>query len=256
MSVVTISGIAFAAMFGAALLVMSLRSKLPDRYLSNESKEVIRLGTALIATMAAVLLGLLISSTRSSYEEKRGQVIRMTADLIELDILMKDYGPEAEHVRLAMRDAVPPMIDSIWRPNAGSFRRDANAVPDAGTEAILSAIEQLSPQSDGQRARRERALQVSVDLAQIQLILFAQPANAIATPFITVLVLWLAFLFASFSISALPNPLIVVVLAFSALAAASAIFLILDLDSPFAGLLQIPSAPLRNALPSLAPLVR
>src|SRR5262249_8375987 len=154
-------------------------------YLSADSKDVIRLGSALIATMSALLLGLLISSTRSSYEEKRGQVIRMTADMIELDLLMKDYGPEAQPVRQTMRDAVPTMIDSIWRANAARFRPNANAVPDAGTEAFLTKFLELSPHDDDNRARRERALQVGLDLAQIQLILFAQPANAISTPFIT-----------------------------------------------------------------------
>jgi hypothetical protein len=252
MNVIAVSAIAFAAMSAAAILGMLLRSILPDRYLGADSKEAIRLGSALIATMSALLLGLLVSSTRGSYEEKRGQVIRMTADMIELDLLMKDYGAEARPVRQAMRGAVPSMIDGIWRANAGGFRSDANAVPDAGTETVLSDIEQLSPQNEGQRARRERALQVGLDLAQIQLILFAQPANAISTPFITVLVLWLTFIFGTFGICAPPNALTVVVLLVSALSAASAIFLILDLDTPFGGLLQIPSAPLRNALPPLS----
>ena len=119
---------------------MLLRSIVPDRYLSAESKEVVGLGTALIATMSAVLLGLLISSTRISYEEKRNQVIRMTADIIELDLLLKDYGPEARPARQVMRDAVPLMIDSIWRDNASRFRSEANAVPDAGAEAVLSKL--------------------------------------------------------------------------------------------------------------------
>ena len=252
MSAIAISGIAFASIFGATVLSMLFRSILPDRYLSVGSKEVVTLGITLIATMSAVLLGLLISSTRISYEERRNQVIRMTADIIELDLLLKDYGPEARPARQVMRDAVPPMIDSIWRENASRFRPEANAVPDAGAEAVLAKFMELSPRDDDHRARRERALQVGLDLAKIQLLLFAQPANAISTPFITVLVLWLTFIFATFSIYARPNPLIIVVLLVCALAASSAIFLILDLDRPFAGLLQIPSAPFRNALPPLA----
>ena len=252
MSAIAISGIAFASIFGATVLGMLLRRILPDRHLSAESKEVIGLGTAVIATLSAVLLGLLISSTRTSYEEKRSQVIRMTADIIELDLLMKDYGPEARPVRQVMRDAVPTMIDSIWRDNVSRFRPEANAVPDAGAEAVLAKLMELSPHDDDQRARRERALQVGLDVAKIQLLLFAQPANAISTPFITVLVLWLTFIFGTFSIYARANPLIVVVLFVCALSASSAIFLILDLDRPFAGLLQIPSAPLRNALPPLS----
>ena len=251
MSAIAISGIAFASIFGATVLSMLFRSILPDRYLSVGSKEVVTLGTTLIATMSAVLLGLLISSTRISYEERRNQVIRMTADIIELDLLLKDYGPEAVSARQGMRDAVPPMIDSIWRENASRFRPEANAVPDAGAEAVLSKLQELAPHDDGQRARRDRALQVGLDLARIQLLLFAQPANAISTPFITVLVLWLTFIFATFSIYARANPLIAVVLFVCALSASSAIFLILDLDRPFGGLLQIPSAPFRNALPPL-----
>jgi len=251
MSTIAISGIAFASIFGAAVLSMLFRPILPDRYLSGGSKEVVGLGTALIATMSAVLLGLLISSTRISYEAKRNQVIRMTADVIELDILLKDYGPEARSARQGMRDAVPPMIDSIWREKA-SFRPEANAVPDVGAEAVLSELQELSPHDDGQRAKRDRALQVGLDLARIQLLLFAQPANAISTPFITVLVLWLTFIFATFSLYARANLLTVVVLFICALAASSAIFLILDLDRPFGGLLQIPSAPFLYALPPLA----
>lgn len=252
MSAIAIAGIAFASIFGATVFGMLLRTVLPARYLSEESKEVVTLGVTLIATMSAVLLGLLISSTRTAYEEKRSQVVRMTADIIELDLLMKDYGPEARTARQVMRDAVPSMIDFIWRDNASRFRAEANAVPDAGAEAVLYQLAQLSPHDDGQRARRERALQVGLDLAQIQLLLFAQPANAISTPFITVLVLWLSFVFATFSLYARANPLIVVVMFVCALSASSAIFLILDLDRPFVGLLQIPSAPLRHALPPLA----
>jgi len=251
MSAIAIAAIAFASMSAFALLGMSLRSILPARYLSAESKEVVGLGTALIATMSAVLLGLLISSTRISYEVKRDQVIHMTADLIELDLLLKDYGPEAQPARQGMRDTVPLMINSIWRDSAGLFRAAANTAPDAGAETVLSELQALAPHDDSQRAHRDRALQVGLDLAKIQLLLFAQPANAISTPFITVLVLWLSFLFSTFTLYARPNPLIVVILLVCALAAASAIFLILDLDRPFAGLLQIPSAPFRNALPPL-----
>ncbi len=251
MSAVAISAVAFASIFGATLVGLLLRSRLPDRYLSAGSKEVVTLATGLIATMSAVLLGLLISSTRTSYEEKRNQVIHMTADILELDLLLKDYGAEAQPVRQVMRTAVLSMIDSIWRDNASHVRPDANAVPDVGAEAILAQVEQLSPHDGRQRARRERALQVGLDLAQLHLLLFAQPANAISTPFITVLVLWLTFVFATFSIYARANGLIVVILFVCALSVSSAIFLILDLDSPFAGLLQIPTAPIRNALPSL-----
>src|SRR5262245_17109295 len=104
MSAIAISALAFASIFGAALLGMLLRSILPDRYLNAASKEVVTLAIGMIATMSAVLLGLLISATRTAYEEKRNQVIHMTADIIELDLLLKDWGPEARPARQVMRD--------------------------------------------------------------------------------------------------------------------------------------------------------
>ncbi|MDX2170328.1 MAG: hypothetical protein SF182_24865 [Deltaproteobacteria bacterium] len=165
MSALAIAGATFASIAAVTLLGMWLRAFLPDRYLSAESKQVVSLATALIATLSAVLLGLLISSTRTSYEEKRNQVIRMTADLIELDLLLKDYGPDAQPARQAMRNAVPLMIDSIWRDGAGRFRSEANAAPDAGAEAVLYELQALAPRDDSQRAHRDRALLVGLDLA-------------------------------------------------------------------------------------------
>ena len=250
MSALAISGLAFALIFGSTVLGMFLRRILPDHHLSAESKEVVRLAIALIATLAALVLGLLIASTRSSYDQTSSQITRMITDVIVLDRLLDEYGPEATPLRQMLRNSIAPTVDSIWRGDnraAGPFR------PNAQGETAFYRLQELAPKSDVQRALQNRAIQVSTDLVQTRLLLFAQPSDAMSTPFVVVLVLWLVVIFGSFSVFAQPNATIFVVLLVCVLSASSAIFLILEMGRPFDGLMQIPSAPLRNAL---APLPR
>src|SRR5205085_5235837 len=114
------------------------------------------------------------------------------------------------------------------------------------SESAYYRIQELVPQNPVQRALQSRAIQIATDLAQTRLLLFAQPVDAISTPFLMVLVLWLALIFTSFSIFAPPNGTDTTVLVVCVLSASSAIFLILEMGSPFDGLMQISSEPLRN----------
>ena len=120
-------------------------------------------------------------------------------------------------------------------------------------EAAFYKLQELSPQNDTQRSLQGRAIQVSTDLAQTRMLLFAQKDSPIPAPFLAVLVFWLTIIFASFSLFARPNATVIGFLFIFVLSAAGAIFLILELSQPFSGLMQISSAPLRNALGSLGP---
>ena len=245
LSAIAVSGIVFALICGGTLLGMLLRSRLPEHHLSTESKEVVRLATALVATLAALVLGLLVASTRSTYEQTSSQISRMTVDAVVLDWLLAEYGPETAPLRQALRDTMGAMADSIWRPDSrvvGPFHANG------ASEAAYYKIQALVPHDAVQRALQARATQIATDLAQTRLLLFAQPADAISTPFLMVLVLWLALIFMSFTIFAPPNGTVAVVLFVCILSASSAIFLILEMGSPFDGLMQISSDPLRNAL--------
>src|SRR5262245_61426097 len=97
---------------------MFLRYKLPEHHLLGDSKDVIKLATALIATMSALVLALLFSSTRQSYERTTAAVSRMTADLVQLDRVLAEYGPEAAPLRTTLRAEVGSLIDSIWKEDA------------------------------------------------------------------------------------------------------------------------------------------
>ena len=163
-----------------------------------------------------------------------------------LDNLLAEYGPEGRPIRQQMRGVIGPFADQIWREKQASsatpFERNASA------EQVYLAVQALSPQNDLQRSLQVRAAQISNDLAQTRLLLFAESGSVIPAPFLAVLVLWLVIIFASFSLFSALNATVFTCLSLFALSASCAIFLILELSQPFSGLMAISSEPLRHAL--------
>jgi hypothetical protein len=252
MNSVTISGIVFACIFGGTLLGMILRAILPEKHLSAESKDLVKLGMGLIGTMTALVLGLLIASAKSSFDTQRNGVAQLAGNIIFLDRTLAHYGPEAKDVRDMIRASVADMLQRTW---PGENSNSGQAAEKAGTEGkyegVYEKIQELTPKNDAQRAFQAQALKTATDIAQARWLLFAQKGSSIPTPFMVVLVAWLTLILASFSLFASPNGMVFATLLICALAVSSAIFLILELDRPFDGIIQISSAPLRNALAQL-----
>jgi hypothetical protein len=249
MSPAVLSCLIFALTIGGIVLGALLRTTLPQHHLSKESQDVVRLGAGLVATMAALVLGLLIAAAKGSFDTQSGQVRQVTADIILLDALLEQYGPDAQPIRVEMRSVIGPLADRLWHEKpvaaAAPFAMNAKA------ENVYIAIQALSPKNDLQRSLQARAAQVSTDLAQTRLLLFVESDSAIPAPFIAILAFWLIIIFASFSLFAALNVTVFSFLSLFALSASCAIFLILELSEPFTGLLMISSAPLRNALGAL-----
>ena len=249
MSPGVLSCVIFALTLGGIVLGALLRTTLPQHHLSKDSQDVVRLGVGLIATIAALVLGLLIAAAKGSFDTQSGQVKQITANMILLDLLLEKYGPEALPIRVEMRSVIGPLADRLWHEKladaAGPIAKDTKA------EGVYVAIQALSPKNDLQRSLQSRAAQISTDLAQTRLLLFAESDSAIPAPFIAILAFWLIIIFASFSLFAALNVTVFAFLSLFALSASCAIFLILELSQPFTGLLMIPSAPLRNALAPL-----
>jgi Protein of unknown function (DUF4239) len=246
MSALALSAIVFALTLGGILLGALLRNALPQHHLSKDSQDAVRLGVGLIATMAALVVGLLISSAKSSFDTQNGHIEQMTADIILLDNLLEQYGPEAKPIREQIRSAIPSFVDRIWHEKAANTRAPYEV--NSGAEKIYLAIQALTPQNDLQRSLQGRATQISTDLAQTRFLLFSESSSAIPLPFLGVLAFWLIIIFASFSLFSSLNTTVFVSLSLFALSASGAIFLILELSQPFTGLLEISSAPLRNAI--------
>ena len=243
--------IAFAFIFGGVLIGAGLRRALPQRHLAEDTKDVVRLGTGLIGTIAALVLGLLIASASGSYQTQSGHVQRMTADIILLDTLLAQYGPEARPARELLRRAVGVIVERIWRENSSASATQAPFRITAAGEETFAKIQQLPAQSEDQRLLKSRAVELTVGVAQTRLLLLEQGGSSMPTPFLAVLIFWLSMIFASFGLFSRLNPVEAGVLFICGLSASGAIFLIVELGQPFSGFMQISRTPLRNALAPL-----
>lgn len=234
---------------GCILAGILLGGLLPGDKLSADAKEVIRLSTGLIGTIAALVLGLLIASAKSSYDTQSGQIRQITANIVLLDLILSQYGTETTEARQALRRNTNVIVRQIWesdkRASAEPFQVNAEALE------LYQRTQGLNPPTDAQRNLQGRAIQLITDTAQARLLLFTQAQRPIPIPFLAILIFWLTMIFASFSLFARPSPLVIGTLTLFALSATGAIYLILELGQPFTGLLMIPSDPMRHALPPL-----
>jgi hypothetical protein len=247
------SVIVFACVLGGMALGMFLRNRLPEQHLSGDTKDVVKLGTGLIGTIAALVLGLLIASANSTFQTQSSQIQELTADVVLLDLTLAQYGPETDSVRVLLRRGVAAMADRIWRENGSSSEKVTQFEASAAGLALYNEILKLSPRNETQRSLQTKAIGTLQDLGKVRLLLFTEGGMAIPMPFLVVLIFWLAIIFASFSLFADNNATTVVALCIFALSASASIFLILELSQPFTGLMMISSEPLRNALAPIGP---
>jgi Protein of unknown function (DUF4239) len=250
MNMVLIAVILFAVLVGAALLGRRLRRYLPEDHLSADSRDAVKLAMGLVATMTALVLGLLVSSAKDSYDTKRSEVIQMAAKVVFLDRVLNLYGSEAAAARGELRAAVSDAVRHIWQTDRS---RPGQLAPNPQVgDALYVSIQQLSPHDDTQRALKAQVASLMVDLGQLRSLLIAQSIPSISKPMLIILVSWLVVIFFGFSLVAPPNATTTLALVASAFSVACAIFLILELDQPFGGLIHIPSEPLTNVLNHLA----
>jgi hypothetical protein len=248
MSSLEISFITLAVVFGGALLGMALRAVLPQNELSAESREVVKLGMGLIATMAALVLGLLIASAKSSFDTQNAELTEMSSKVVLLDRVLAHYGPDAKEARDVLRTSVVDALNSL------SSNKDAVLTQygsSANGEILYDKIQGLSPKDDAQRSIQAQALSIMMALGQTRWLVAAQRGNSVSVPMLVVLVAWLTIIFISFGLFAPRNTTVIVSLLVSALSVSGAIFLILEMYSPYAGLIHVTGAPLRAALAHL-----
>ena len=236
-----------ACLCAAVLLGTRVRRRLPEHHLNADTKDAVKVAVGLIATMSALLLGLLVSSAKASYDTVRSEVIQMGAKVTFLDRVLHLYGAEAAPVRARFHGALKAAIRQMWSPDSRA------AAPDVHTgDSLYLAIQSLSPHDDLQRSLKDQALGLATELAQLRTLLHAQSLASISRPLLVVVVVWLVIIFFSFALFAPPNATATLALTVSAFSVAGAIFLILEMDRPFTGLIQISSEPLVNALSQTA----
>jgi hypothetical protein len=244
MNSIVVSSIIFACVFAAAVVGMVVR--VPEEHLGSDAKDVVRLATGLVSTMAAIILGMLVSSAKSSYDARKNDVAEMSSEIVNIDRLLGRYGPETADLRAEFRQTVEFGLYRIW-PKQASLHAELR--PGDRGEILAAKLEQLAPNNDRQASIKTQVMSLLVTARQTQWLLFLKvEQNAVPLPLLVVLVAWLASIFLSFGLFAAPNSTTIVTLALSALAVSAAIFIILEMDTPFSGVLRISPEPVLEAL--------
>jgi len=234
--------------FGGAVCGILLRRALPQTHLSADSNNAVSKGMGLVATMAALVLGLLVSSAKTFYDSQSAELTDMSSKVIFLDRVLAHYGPETKEARDLLRGAVVANLDRIWPEERG---RTPEMVPTSTAEAVLDKIQALSPKDETQRSLKVQALSMVLVLGQTRWLVYEQGAGSVSKPMLVILVFWLAAIFFSFGLSAPRNATVTTAFFISGLSVSGAIYLILEMYTPFRGLIEISSAPLRFALAHL-----
>ena len=233
----------FAVLYLGSVLGFALRDRLPSHHHDADSRELRKVGTGLIGTMAALVLGLLVASAKSAYDEQKADLTHLSADIGLLDRTLAHYGAGTEEARGHLRQTAENSL-------AGLFVRSPTT-PTGASEALYDSVGRLVPASEQQQALKEAASHLAMEIARTRWLMHEQAGNNVSMPLLIILVFWLAIIFVNFGLQSKANASVQVALVMSALSVAAAIFLILEMDHPFQGIIRITDAPLRHVINQL-----
>ena len=246
-----ISLIALALIIAGTLIGAFARTFLSDEHLNSDTKDVVKMSVGLIATMSALVLGLLIATGKTSFDARVTQVRQIAANALLLDQALTQYGSDTANVRIALRLSFGLMVDRIWNENSSQSRPPSAFHMTGAADSFIQSLVNLPAATDYQRALKTDIVNTASEIAKDRLSLFVQGRDTISMPFLIILVFWLTVIFGVFGLLTRLNILAAIIMLLCAVSVSGSIFLILDLNRPFDGLMRIPSAQMRNALPPL-----
>lgn len=242
------AGMVLVCVFGGALFGVFLRTVLPDHHVNDASKGTVALVMGLVATLAALVLGLLVASAKSSFDVANEGFRQSAAKLILVDRTLAQYGPEAGELRVLIHKNAAARLEQLFPKDGTSRATLSSPQGTAATESVLHRIRALSPQNEAQRVMQSRALELMEAVTQARWMAIEEEDDRIPGPFLFVLVFWLTVMFASFGLSAPRHATTFAVLFLGAVSVAAAIFLIEELYDPLSGVIAVSSAPMYKAL--------
>ncbi|MEI5998980.1 DUF4239 domain-containing protein [Paraburkholderia bengalensis] len=240
--------IIFACIFCSALLGLYLRTLLPEHHLDDDSIGVVKLATGLIATMAALVLGLLISSAKSSFDTVNASVTHEAANVILLDRILAQYGPPTQEIRGTLKRFVAGVIQQVASGDPAQLKALHGPEARERAENLERELETLSPQTDMQRRLQARAIEVADNALAVRELGLLEAAGSTPVALLIALVLWLCIIFGAFGLFTPVNATVIVALFLGALCTSVAIFLILEMNTPLDGIVTVSLSPMREAL--------
>lgn len=253
MSPVMTSIVFAVTMLAGAGLGSFARSRLPGHHLDGDTKDLVKVGVAFLATLAALVLGLIVASAKSSFETKTAEVQQAAGKVLQLDSTLRRIGADAEPARAILRTLVAARVAQFRTviPDEKSIPAFINAAN--GMEGLRDSIQRIEPRGERQRAEVAKALHITDEVEEIMSLAVAQSGSSITTPLLVVLMFWFAVITAGWNLFAPPNGTTLAVNILCAMSVASAIFLILEMDRPFGSVIRVSDHPLRAVMSQLGP---
>ena len=248
MSSLTVGMISAAGIFAGSLLGIALQRLLPGHHLNKETQDVVKLSAGTIATLTAMVLGLLVSSAKSSFDTTNTAIVQGGTKIIVLDRALAAYGPETNPAREQLKQSIAASIERAWPLHKTGVSTLTTLEHSSGMELVRDRLRELKPETDAQRQILAQAQQTVSDLNHTHWLLIEQSQNQLPLSLLLILVFWLALLFVSFGLFSPPHVTAVTVLFVGSCAVSAAIFLVLELNRPLDGLLKVSNRPLLAAL--------
>jgi hypothetical protein len=250
-SAIAIACLAFVCCCGAALAGMILHIWLPDSHLDGDSKDTVRLVLGLIATIAALVLSLLIASAKGSYDTQAAELQKMSADVAQLDRMLVLYGPETRDIRDVLRQTVTMAHQRIWPPQGDEPPNLDPSHSRGQVDLFFGKLQNLSPKTGAQTRAQDAAWQLAASLTEVRMLMYEQLGQSVSWLLLMVLIFWVSILFMGFGLFTRINITVVVAIGVGAVSVAGAIFVILELNQPYAGSIRLSDAPILSTLASM-----
>jgi hypothetical protein len=252
MSAVLLGVIAFVCVMAGTVAGLFLRKTLPDHHLTGDSRDAVKMGTGLIATLSALVLGLLVSSAKDSFDNMSNAITQSGTKLILIDRALANYGPETRPIREVLRNSIIARIAMVWPEHKSAIDgADKFEKSPATAEMVAAKLRALTPQNDAQKAFQADALQLCKEMLQIRWQVIEDSQVSLPVAFLVVLLFWLTILFGSIGLFAPANKTVLAVLIVCAMSVSGAIFLIEEMNSPLSGMVKVSSAPLIKAVENM-----
>lgn len=237
-----------ATTFCGALLGMLMGRVLPEHHLSSDTKTMISGAMAVVGTLSALVLGLLLATASSSFATRNQEVMEISANLTRIDRLLRRFGSAADDSRNILRQYAAMKMHDLFPQGTTSPPTFDNPKAIILLEELENGLLSLKPVNNAQQWLQSQALQLTNEVATTRWALVQQSSSSIPLPFLFALVFWLTILFASFGLFAPRNLTATAALFLCAVAVSGAVWLILEMETPFQGIVQISKAPMRHAV--------
>jgi len=251
MSSLTTALLSAGFIFLGGLTGMWLKKRLPQHHLDEASKDTIKVGSGILASLAALVLSLLISSAKSSFDATNAGIAQGSAKIILLDRALADCGPEAQEARQQLRDAVAVTMERVWAKTKDGPTGSRGFELSNGMEKVQGILRRLTPATKPKEEALSEAMRLTSDIAQTRWFLIEQQ-SPLPTPVLVVLVVWLVLLHVSMGLFAPCNGTVIAVLIVSSLSVSSALFLVMEMSRPLDGIVKVSDIPVRKALEFLS----